>query len=68
MSLERLLQFLLVPAHHKYLQSAQEGCAISNATSRAAATRLNLILIQTAKIGQFVKRVASHQPCGQGLV
>ena len=66
MSLERLLQFVLVPAYHKYLQSAQEGCAISNATSRAAATRLSLILIQTSKIGQFVKCLAS--PVARGAV
>ena len=59
MNFDRMLQFVLVMAGERYLQSAQEDRAISNATGKGAATRLNGVLMQKAKIGQGVNYLAS---------
>ena len=59
MTLDRVLNFVLIMAGQGYLQSAQDYGAISNAIGTGAALRLNMALLQKASIGRSVSYLAS---------
>ena len=59
MTLNRVLNFVLIMAGQSYLQSAQDDGVISTAIGTGAALRLNMALMQKASIGRSVSYLAS---------